>query len=200
MPGGVAGYEEPQTPHWPTRRLSGPSCRAWPVAHCTSHLGGRLVRITSPLGVESSRSLGHGIRRGPEASWLIPGSGRTATRGLDKKKAHPLFVDPPSDMSMSCTRRAEFESAAFRRLPDESSAFVAFRTPPPTDQKSLITLSTSNTTTAHTQMDLPFVGVQGHQKPLENTKTLMKIGRFPVSGGAEPGVYRGGSAPPPRDH
>ena len=27
-------------------------------------------------------------------------------------------------------------------------------------------------------MDLPFVGVQGHQKPLENTKTLKKIDVF----------------------
>ena len=123
---------------------------------------------------------------------LIPGSGRTATRGL-YKKAHPLFVDPPSDMSMSCTRRAEFESAAFRRLPDESSAFVAFRTPPPTDQKSLITLSTSNTTTAHTQMDLPFVGVQGHQKPLAYTKTLMKFDGFSCLVVPDPGAYRGGS-------
>ena len=94
-------------------------------------------------------------------------SGRTATRGSDKK-AHPLSVDPPSDMSMSCTRRAEFESAAFRRRPDENSAFVAFHTPPPTDQKSSITISTSNTTTAHTQMDLSFVGVQGHQQPRKN--------------------------------
>ena len=81
-------------------------------------------------------------------------------------------------MSMSCTRRAEFESAAFRRLPDESSAFVAFRTPPPTDQTFLITLPTSNTTTAHTQMNLSFVGVQGHQKALEKTETLMKIDVF----------------------
>ena len=95
-------------------------------------------------------------------------------------------------MSMSCTRRAEFESAAFRRLPDERSVFVAFRTPPPTDQKSSITISTSNTTTAHTQMDLPFVGVQGHQKPLENTKTLMKIDVFLCLVVQEPGVSRGG--------
>ena len=100
---------------------------------------------------------------------------------------------------MSCTRRAEFESAAFRRLPDENSAFVAFRTPPPTDQKSLITLSTSNTTTAHTQMDLSFVGVQGHQKPLENTKTLMKIDVFLCLVVQEPGVYRGGSGSAPPD-
>ena len=126
---------------------------------------------------------------------LIPGSGRTATRGL-YKKAHPLFVDPPSDMSMSCTRRAEFESAAFRRLPDGSSVLVAFRTPPPTDQNSLITLSTSNTTTAHTQMDLSFVGVQGHQKAWEKTETLMKIDVFLCLVVQEPGVSRGGSAPP----
>ena len=99
-------------------------------------------------------------------------------------------------MSMSCTRRAEFESAAFRRLPDESYVFVAFRTPPPTDQKSSITISTSNTTTAHTQMDLPFVGVQGHQKPLENTKTLMKIDVFLCLVVQEPGIYRGGLRPP----
>ena len=45
-------------------------------------------------------------------------------------------------------------------------------------------------------MDLPFVGVQGHQKPLENTKTLMKIDVFLCLVVQEPGVYRGGSAPP----
>ena len=65
-----------------------------------------------------------------------------------------------------------------------------------TDQKSSITFSTSNTTIAHTQMDLPFVGVQGHQKPLENTKTLMKIDVFLCLVVQEPGVSRGGSAPP----
>ena len=96
---------------------------------------------------------------------------------------------------MSCTRRAEFESAAFRRLPDENSAFVAFRTPPPTDRKGVITLSTSNTTTAHTQMGLSFVGVQGHHKPLENTRTLMKIDVFLCLVVQEPGV----SAEPPQD-
>ena len=75
---------------------------------------------------------------------------------------------------------------------------LLFCTPPPTDQKSSITLSTSNTTTAHTQMDLPFVGVQGqgHQKPLENTKTLIKIDVFLCLVVQEPGVYRGGSVPP----
>ena len=100
-------------------------------------------------------------------------------------------------MSMSCTRRAEFESAVRRRAPPDFSVFVAFRTPPPTDQKSSITFSTSNTTTAHTQMDLPFVGVQGHQKPLENTKTLMKIDVFLCLVVQEPGVYRGAGAPTP---
>ena len=71
---------------------------------------------------------------------------------------------------------------------------LLFCTPPPTYQKSFITFSTSNTTTACTQMDLPFVGVQGHQKPLENTKTLMKIDVFLCLVVQEPGVYRG---PPP---
>ena len=43
-------------------------------------------------------------------------------------------------------------------------------------------------------MDLPFVGVQGHQKALENTETLMKIDVFLCLVVQEPGVYRGGSA------
>ena len=99
-------------------------------------------------------------------------------------------------MSMSCTRLVEFGSAAFRRLPDDDfSVFVAFRTPPPTDQKSLITLSTSNTTTAHTQMDLSFVGVQGHQKAWEKTETLMKIDVLGCLVVQEPGVP-GGLRPP----
>ena len=121
--------------------------------------------------VEATKAWPQWQSPGSSPDWLIPGSGRTATRGL-YKKAHPLFVDPPSDMSMSCTRRAEFESAAFRRLPDESSVFVAFRTPPPTDQKSSITISTSNTTTAHTQMDLPFVGVRDIKKHWKTPKAL----------------------------
>ena len=99
-------------------------------------------------------------------------------------------------MSISCTRRAEFESAAFRRLPDESYVFVAFRTPPPTDQKSSVTISTSNTTTAHTQMDLPFVGVQGHQKAWEKTETLMKIDVFLCLVVQEPGVFLSPPDPP----
>ena len=45
-------------------------------------------------------------------------------------------------------------------------------------------------------MALSFVGVQGHQKPLENTKTLMEIDVFLCLVVQEPGVYRGGSAPP----
>ena len=40
------------------------------------------------------------------------------------------------------------------------------------------------------------VGAQGHQKPLENTKTLMKKDVFLCPVVQEPGVYRGGSAPP----
>ena len=63
------------------------------------------------------------------------------------------------------------------------------------DQKSSITFSTSNTTIAHTQMDLPFVGVQGLQKPLKNTETLMKIDVFLCLVVQEPGIP-GGSAPP----
>ena len=43
-------------------------------------------------------------------------------------------------------------------------------------------------------MDLPFVGVQGHQKPLENPKTLMKIDVFVCLVVREPGVP-GGAAP-----
>ena len=42
-------------------------------------------------------------------------------------------------------------------------------------------------------MDLPFVGVQGHQKPLENTETLMKIDVFLCLVVQEPGFYQ-----PPR--
>ena len=45
-------------------------------------------------------------------------------------------------------------------------------------------------------MDLPFVGVEGHQKPLENTETLMKIDVCLCLVVREPGFYRG--APPPR--
>ena len=45
-------------------------------------------------------------------------------------------------------------------------------------------------------MDLSFVGVQGHQKTLENTKTLMKIDVFLCLVVQEPGVYRGGAPPP----
>ena len=44
-------------------------------------------------------------------------------------------------------------------------------------------------------MDLSFVGVQGHQKALEKTGTLMKIGVSLCLVVQEPGVYRGGSAP-----
>ena len=65
-------------------------------------------------------------------------------------------------------------------MPSSVLFSLLFCTPPPTDQKSFITLSTPNTTTAHTQMDLPFVGVQGHQKSLENSKTVMKIDVFCV--------------------
>ena len=125
----------------------------------------------------------------------IPLSGMSPVPG-PYKKAHPLVVDPPSDMSMSCTRRAESESGLYLRLPRDFSVFVALCTPPPTDQKSFITFSTSNTTTAHTQMDLRFVAVQGHQKALENTETLMKIDVFVCLVVQESGVYRGGSAPP----
>ena len=45
-------------------------------------------------------------------------------------------------------------------------------------------------------MDLPFVGVQGHQKPLENTETLMKIDVFLCLVVQESGFYRWGSAHP----
>ena len=45
-------------------------------------------------------------------------------------------------------------------------------------------------------MDLSFVGVQGHQKPLENTKTLMKIDVLGCLVVQEPGVP-GGLRPPP---
>ena len=44
-------------------------------------------------------------------------------------------------------------------------------------------------------MDLPFVGVQGHQKSLENTETLMKIDVFLCLVVQEPGTP-GGAAPP----
>ena len=81
-------------------------------------------------------------------------------------------------MSMSCARRAEFESAVCRGVPRDFSVFTSFSHSTATDQKSSIAFSTSNTTTAHTQMDLPFVGVQGHQKSLENTESLMKIDVF----------------------
>ena len=39
-------------------------------------------------------------------------------------------------------------------------------------------------------MDLPFVGVQGHQKALENTETLMKIDVFLCLVVQEPGAGR----------
>ena len=73
---------------------------------------------------------------------------------------------------------------------------MVFGTPPPTDQNIFITFSTSNTTTAHTQMGLLVVGVQGHQKTLENSKTLKKIDVFACLVVQVPGVPGGGSAPP----
>ena len=98
-------------------------------------------------------------------------------------------------MSMSCARRAEFESAVCRGVPRDFSVFTTFSHSTATDQKSSIAFSTSNTTTAHTQMDLPFVGVQGHQKSLENTETLMKIDVFLCLVVQEPGTP-GGLRPP----
>ena len=44
-------------------------------------------------------------------------------------------------------------------------------------------------------MDLPFVGVQGHPKSLENTETLMKIDVFLCLVVQEPGTP-GGLRPP----
>ena len=66
----------------------------------------------------------------------------------------------------------------YHGAPRRFAIFVAFAHPPPTDQNIFIIFSTSNTTTAHTQMGLLVVGVQGHQKTLENSKTLMKIDVF----------------------
>ena len=40
------------------------------------------------------------------------------------------------------------------------------------------------------------MGVQGHQKSLENSKTVMKIDVFLCLVVQEPGFYRAGSAPP----
>ena len=45
-------------------------------------------------------------------------------------------------------------------------------------------------------MDLLVVGVGGHQKALENSKTLMKIDVFLCLVVQVPGFYRGGGAPP----
>ena len=45
-----------------------------------------------------------------------------------------------------------------------------------------------NTTKAQTQMEAPLVGVQGHQKQLENTKVLMEIDVFVCLVVQEPGV------------
>ena len=52
-----------------------------------------------------------------------------------------------------------------------------------------------NTTKAQTQMEAPLVGVQGHQKQLENTKVLMEIDVFVCLVVQEPGVP-GGLRPP----
>ena len=89
---------------------------------------------------------------------------------------------------MSCTRRAEFESVLEQRRTTQLFVFTTFLHFTTTDQNIFITFSTSNTTTAHTQMDLPFVGVQGHQKPLENTGDLMKIDVLGCLAVQEPGV------------
>ena len=72
---------------------------------------------------------------------------------------------------------------------------MVFGTPPLTDQNISITFSSSNVTTAHTQMGLLVVGVQGHQKTLENSKTLKKIDVFACLVVQVPGV----PLPWPRD-
>ena len=113
------------------------------------------------------------------------------------KKAHPLFVDPPSDMSMSCTRRAEFESAVcnggYSRFFSVFVASVHSTTDRPKKCHHFFDFKHHHST----HPDGPsFVGVQGHQKPLENTKTLMKIDVFLCLVVQESGFYRWGSAPP----
>ena len=69
---------------------------------------------------------------------------------------------------------------------------MGFGTPPPTDQNISITFST----TAHAQMGVLVVGVQGHEETLENSNTLKKIDVFACLVVQVPGA-RGG-APPPR--
>ena len=54
-----------------------------------------------------------------------------------------------------------------------------------------------NTTKAQTQMEAPLVGVQGHQKQLENTKPLMEIDVFVCLVVQEPGAPGGHRLPGP---
>ena len=110
--------------------------------------------------------------------------------------AKHLHLDPPSDHSIGVSRRAAFIGLLGRVGARRVFVFGVFRPQSADRPKKSPHFSTSNTTTAHTQMGLSFVSVQGHQKPLENTKTLMKIDVLLSLVVQEPGVWRGGSAPP----
>ena len=101
--------------------------------------------------------------------------------------AKRLELDPPSDYSIDVSQRAEFNGLLDRVGPRRVFVFGVFRPQSADRPKKSPHFSTSNTTTAHTQMDLPFVGVQGHQKTLENPKTLMKIDVFVCLVVREPG-------------
>ena len=106
-----------------------------------------------------------------------------------------LELDPPSDHSIDVSQRAEFNGLLSRVVPCRVFVFGVFRPQSADRPKKFSGFPFPNTTKAQTQMEAPLVGVQGHQKQLENTKVLMEIDVFVCLVVQEPGVP-GGFAPP----
>ena len=110
--------------------------------------------------------------------------------------AKRLYLDPPSDTPIDASQRAAFNGLLPRVAPCRVFVFGVFRPQSADRPKKFSGFPFPNTTKAQTQMEAPLVGVQGHQKQWENTKVLMEIDVFVCLVVQEPGVYRGGGAPP----
>ena len=139
----------------------------------------RIVRIAeSQPRLRQSRRVNSILGR-----WLIPRSVGAASEP-SYKKAHPLFVDPPSDMSMSCARRAEFESAPSRRVPADFSVFTTFlhsTTDRPKKFHHFFDFKHHHST----HPDGPaFCGCSGTSKIIGKPENPYENRRFCVSGGA----------------
>ena len=111
-----------------------------------------------------------------------------------------LELDPPSDHSIDVSQRAEFNGLLSRVVPCRVFVFGVFRPQSADRPKKSPHFSTSNTTTAHTQMGLLVVGVQGHQKNIGKQQNPYENRRFCGSGGAGTRGLPGGlrSPGPPR--